>query len=134
MDSEFPRDRGTNPGGGWGAPTYDFPKMSQKLHEIERIWTPGERVPHTLLDLPLHRILQNIFAKRRYQQWQIQDFPEVGAPTLGEATTYDFAKISKKLHEIERIWTQRGVSLAPSLRSATDQFDPYFSIPTKHNY
>ena len=25
-----------------GAPTYDFAKFSQKLHEIERIWTPGE--------------------------------------------------------------------------------------------
>ena len=24
-----------------GAPTYDFAKISQKLHEIERIWTPG---------------------------------------------------------------------------------------------
>ena len=24
-----------------GAPTYDFAKCSQKLHEIERIWTPG---------------------------------------------------------------------------------------------
>ena len=24
-----------------GAPTYDFVKFSQKLHEIERIWTPG---------------------------------------------------------------------------------------------
>ena len=38
-------------------------------------------------------------------QWRIQDFPEEGAPT------YDFAKISQKLHEIERIWTP--------LRSAT---------------
>ena len=26
-------------GGGGGAPTYDFAKFSQKLHEIERIWT-----------------------------------------------------------------------------------------------
>ena len=24
-----------------GTPTYDFAKFSQKLHEIERIWTPG---------------------------------------------------------------------------------------------
>ena len=24
-----------------GAPTYDFVKISQKIHEIERIWTPG---------------------------------------------------------------------------------------------
>ena len=28
------------PRGGGGAPTYDFAKISQKLHEIERIWTP----------------------------------------------------------------------------------------------
>ena len=32
----------------------------------------------------------------------MQDFPEEGAPT------YDFAKFSQKLHEIERIWTLRG--------------------------
>ena len=36
-----------------GAPTYDFAKFSQKLHEIERIWAPrggGEaRVPRTPL-------------------------------------------------------------------------------------
>ena len=37
------------------------------------------------------------------QQWQIQDFPEVGAPTLRGSPTYDFAKVSQKLHEIERI-------------------------------
>ena len=24
-----------------GVPTYDFAKISQKLHEIERIWAPG---------------------------------------------------------------------------------------------
>ena len=35
-------------------------------------------------------------------------FPEVGTPTLqGEVPTYDFANFSKKLHEIERIWTPR---------------------------
>ena len=33
-DPGFPREGG-------GAPTYDFAKISQKLHEIERIWTPG---------------------------------------------------------------------------------------------
>ena len=41
-------------------------------------------------------------------QWQIQNFPKVGAPTLQEMPTYDFAKISQKLHEIERIWAHRG--------------------------
>ena len=33
-----------------GAPTYDFAKFSQKLHEIERIWIPrGRRVPRARL-------------------------------------------------------------------------------------
>ena len=51
--------------------------------------------------------LQWTFCERL--QWRIQDFPEEGAPTLqaGEPT-YDFAKFSQKLHEIERIWTPRG--------------------------
>ena len=35
-------------------------------------------------------------------------FPEEGAPTLQGAPTYDFAKFSQKLHEIERIWTPGG--------------------------
>ena len=48
-----------------------------------------------------------------YAVENIQDFPEVWAPTC------DFAKCSQKLHEIERIWTGGGTSLAP-LRSATD--------------
>ena len=36
-------------------------------------------------------------------QWRIQDFPEEGTPTPRGAPTYDFAKISQKPHEIERI-------------------------------
>ena len=39
VDPGFPRGGGANSPG--GAPTYDFAKISQKLHEIERIWTPG---------------------------------------------------------------------------------------------
>ena len=31
----------------------------------------------------------------------------------GGAPTYDFAKFSRKLHEIERIWMPRGMPLAP---------------------
>ena len=43
-DPGFPQGGGTNSaGGGLLAPTYDFAKFSQKLHEIERIWTPGRR-------------------------------------------------------------------------------------------
>ena len=39
-DPGFPRGGGANSPGG-GAPTYNFAKISQKLHEMERIWTPG---------------------------------------------------------------------------------------------
>ena len=38
-DPGFLRGGGANSPG--GVPTYDFAKISQKLHEIERIWTPG---------------------------------------------------------------------------------------------
>ena len=38
-DPGFPRGGGVNSRGG-GAPTYDFAKISPKLHGIERIWTP----------------------------------------------------------------------------------------------
>ena len=53
-DPGFPRGEGANPPR--GAPTYDFAKFSQKLHEIERIWTPrgrGECVPRERLDPPV---------------------------------------------------------------------------------
>ena len=33
----------------WEAPTHDFVKISQKLHEIERIWTRGEVSRHPKL-------------------------------------------------------------------------------------
>ena len=39
-------------------------------------------------------------------QWRIQDFPEGGAWTLQGGREH--AKFSRKLHEIERIWTPRG--------------------------
>ena len=42
-DPGFPQGGGANPSGGGGtggAPAYDFAKISQKLHEIERIGTP----------------------------------------------------------------------------------------------
>ena len=54
-DPGFPRGGGANSRGG-GAPTYDFAKYSQKLHEIERIWTPGggARLKFYYVDPPLH--------------------------------------------------------------------------------
>ena len=52
------------------------------------------------------------------KQWRIQDFPEGGAWTLQGGREH--AKFSRKLHEIERIWTPRGgrASLTPPPRSA----------------
>ena len=55
-DPGFPRGGGANfPEG--GAPTYEFAKFSQKLHEIERFWTPrggaGPSRPPSPLDPPL---------------------------------------------------------------------------------
>ena len=40
-----------------GAPTYDFAKFSQKLHEIERIWTRGGASLPPPLDPPLERAI-----------------------------------------------------------------------------
>ena len=42
-----------------GAPTYGFEKISQKLHEIERIWTVGGR-PSRPLRSPLVINLTNV--------------------------------------------------------------------------
>ena len=52
-DPGFPRGGGANSPG--GAPTYDFAKFHQKLHEIERIWTPrgGARPKFYYVDPPL---------------------------------------------------------------------------------
>ena len=38
-DPGFPQDGSTSPPR--GVPTYDFANFSQRLHEIERIWTGG---------------------------------------------------------------------------------------------
>ena len=58
----------------------------------------------------------NISGGSRISQRRGCQLPRGGAPT------YDFAKISQKLHEIERIWTPGGgrASPAPPLRSATE--------------
>ena len=56
-------------------------------------------------------------------QCRIQDFLREGAPTLQGAPTYDFAKFSQKLHEIERILTPERTRVscyAPPIRSATE--------------
>ena len=48
--------------------------------------------------------------KLHCSQRRIQDFPEEG----GTTPTYNFAKISRKLHEIERIRVPRGRGGRPS--------------------
>ena len=51
----------------------------------------------------------DLLGKTHARQLRIQDFPEVGRLLTvvggGWAPIYDFAKISQKLHEFERIWT-----------------------------
>ena len=75
---------------------------------------------------------QNIIVQRKIIhkpwtfQWRIQDFPEEGAPT------YDFAKFSQKLHEIERIWTRGGASKILLCRSATAFSPDLFSLCLTH--
>ena len=53
-DPGFPQGGGANSWG--GAPTYNFAKISRKLHEIERSWMPGGRgvhVPRAPLNPPM---------------------------------------------------------------------------------
>ena len=83
----------------------NFPIFMQFLSKI----SPNNRLALPILGLhPLEnpdihsgRGLSS-FILCHLNQWRIQDFSEVGAPT------YDFAKFSQKLHEIERIWTPGG--------------------------
>ena len=55
-----------------------------------------------MISLDLHDFQVILSNFSLHVQWRIQDLPEEGAPT------YDFAKFSQKLHEIERIWTGGG--------------------------
>ena len=90
-DPGFPRGGGTNSPG--GAPTYDFAKFSQKLHEIERIWTLGGVSPKFYyVDPPLTTIVKpsknfltsskkgkllNILQGDLHQKTQIRDVTHV---------------------------------------------------------
>ena len=54
-DPGFPRGGGAD---SRGAPTYNFAKCSQKLHEIERIWTRGGARPKFYyVDPPLQSMI-----------------------------------------------------------------------------
>ena len=69
-----------------------------------------------ILTAPRSSSLQPEFdTNKTRKQWRIQDFPEGGAWTLQGGREH--AKFSRKLHEIERIWTPRGgrASLTPPL-------------------
>ena len=50
-------------------PTYNFPKFSQKLHEIERIWTGGVRIPRALLDPQLEKADLSLNHQGPVQVW-----------------------------------------------------------------
>ena len=88
--------------------------ITQSLEICQLCWTSmtPSHIPLCLcvmLIMPVH------------MQWRIQDFPEGGAWTLQGGREH--AKFSRKLHEIERIWTPRGgrASLTPPpTRSAND--------------
>ena len=84
--------------------------MSIRIGRIQ-----GGRQEHTppLVTMSLIGQIDLLASQPYLWQWRIQDFPEVGAPTFQGAPTYDFAKFSQKLHEIERIWTPGGARHGP---------------------
>ena len=57
---DFPKVECQPSRGDGAAPTHDFAKISQKLHEIESIWTPrgrgGMRPKFYYVDPPLHKM------------------------------------------------------------------------------
>ena len=65
-DPGFPRGGGANSPG--GAPTYDFAKISPKLHKIERIWTPGGRLKFYYGDPPL--LFMQYFSSKALPRWE----------------------------------------------------------------
>ena len=88
-----------------------LPKFMQQQIRGEGVGEGAWRRRHFRLRITLGPSLPELDPLLKYQgfyylQWRIQDFLEVGASTLQGAPTYDFVKISQKLHEIERIWTR----------------------------
>ena len=74
----------------------------------------------------------SLYTWDKYYQWRIQDFPEVGAPTLGGgAPTYVFAKFFQKLLEIlnlKEFGPPGGVSKLLLCRSATESTIKYHGL------
>ena len=83
---------------------------------LQQIYITSYHVTYHVLSQT--RITGKVFPSNGRLQWRIQDFPEGGAWTLQGGREH--AKFSRKLHEIERIWTPRGgrASLTPPPRSA----------------
>ena len=73
----------------------------------------------TNLALPAKRKFTRNGITNDLYQWRIQDFPEMGAPTLGGGGDIRCCQFSQKLHEIERIWTRGRASKILLCRSAT---------------
>ena len=69
-----------------GAPTPKsaiiFQIFCRKLHNNERIWTPGARFPGAPLGSANDKYFYTQTGGKISEQWQIQDFPEVGVSTL----------------------------------------------------
>ena len=115
----------------------DFPKNCMKLRKF---WSVGGRAPRepplgSATDYgpfrPIGSVTDQYFISFNLllccQQLQVNDAsggsripPRRGRQLPRGAPTYDFAKFSQKLHEIERIWTLKGgASKILLCRSAT---------------
>ena len=88
--------------GGGGAPTYDFAKFSQKLHEIETIWNPRGRGarPSPPLDPPLVSLagtLNNLASKIVNFSFKISSFSSSWLP---------WSVYLQNVRHLTRWWTQ----------------------------
>ena len=86
-------------------------RRSSLSRRLEHQLSSAKRLSWVVVGFPTWLLWTELFdwkaqEERDTNQWWIQDFPEVGAPTQG-APTYDFSKFPQKLHEIERIWILR---------------------------
>ena len=89
-------------GGGGGGGAW---QIACKLMNLIKIYSSSKK--STLLAFS-PSILARLLLKYAYASGGSMIFPRRGRQLSGGAPTYDFAKFSQKLHEIERIWTPRG--------------------------
>ena len=78
---------------------------------------------------PMYPHLPHAYLYPLPTQWADPEFPCRWECQIsrGGAPTYDFAKFSQKLHEIERIWTRGG-----GTRPLVPPLDPTTTTPTPH--